>query len=184
MCPHSAGILVSTETLHAFNLQFSDMLGMQYTYNSLHHSCNGDKSVLQAPHATHHNMSGYSLCRDPDFDRRNSGALASPSAPSSSPGAGPFDLERMSLQANAQLQAQEEERDQLRIERMHRANRAAAAARAAVKVGLTEVFGSYCTGTRGVLQCDCSTAAQAAVKVSFVEVFWSYWNWNSGGVEV
>lgn len=75
------------------------------------------------------------FCRDPDINRRNSGALASPSAPSSSPGAGPFDLERMSMQANAELQAQEEERNQLRLERMHRANRAAAAARAAIKVG-------------------------------------------------
>ena len=75
------------------------------------------------------------FCRDVDIDRRNSGALASPSTPLSSPGAGPFNLERMSLQANAELQAQEEERNQLRIERMHRANRAAAAARAAIKVG-------------------------------------------------
>ena len=39
------------------------------------------------------------------------------------------------MQANAELQAQEEERNQLRIERMHRANRATAAARAAIKVG-------------------------------------------------
>ena len=38
------------------------------------------------------------------------------------------------MQANAELQAQEEERNQLRLERMHRADRAAAAARAAVKV--------------------------------------------------
>ena len=74
------------------------------------------------------------FCRDPDIDRLNSGALASPSAPSSSPGAGPFDLEHMSMQANAELQTQEEERNQLRLERIHRANRAAAAARAAIKV--------------------------------------------------
>ena len=39
------------------------------------------------------------------------------------------------MQANPELQAQEEERNQLRLERMHRANRAAAAARAAIKVG-------------------------------------------------
>ena len=41
----------------------------------------------------------------------------------------------MSMQANAELQAQEEERDRLRSERINRANRAAAAARAAIKVG-------------------------------------------------
>ena len=39
------------------------------------------------------------------------------------------------MQADAALQAQEEERHRLRSERMHRANRAAAAARAAIKVG-------------------------------------------------
>ena len=38
------------------------------------------------------------------------------------------------MQANADLQAEEEKRNQLRLERMHRANRAAAAARAAIKV--------------------------------------------------
>lgn len=39
------------------------------------------------------------------------------------------------MQADAGLQVQEEERNRLRAERMHRANRAAAAARAAIKVG-------------------------------------------------
>lgn len=68
--------------------------------------------------------------RDPDFERRNSGALASPSSPASP---GPFDLARLSGQLNAELQAQEEERDRLRQERMQRADRAAAAASAAVK---------------------------------------------------
>ncbi|DBA96950.1 hypothetical protein WJX77_001292 [Trebouxia sp. C0004] len=68
--------------------------------------------------------------RDPDFERRNSGALASPSSPALS---GPFGLARISGQVNAELQAQEEERDRLRQERMQRANRAAAAASAAVK---------------------------------------------------
>ncbi len=71
------------------------------------------------------------LCRDPDFERRNSGALASPSSPAST---GPFDLTRISGQVNAELQAQEEEQDRLRQERMQRADRAAAAASAAVKV--------------------------------------------------
>ena len=74
------------------------------------------------------------LCRDPDFERRNSGALASPSSPASP---GPFDLARLSGQLNAELQAQEEERDRLRQERMQRADRAAAAASAAVKVSRT-----------------------------------------------
>ena len=71
------------------------------------------------------------LCRDPDFERRNSGALASPSSPALP---GPFDLARISGRVNAELQAQEEERDRLRQERMQRADRAAAAASAAVKV--------------------------------------------------
>lgn len=71
----------------------------------------------------------FCLLRDPDFERINSGALASPSSPSS-----PFDLARMGGQVDAELQAQEEEREQLRHERMRRADRAAAAARAAVKV--------------------------------------------------
>ncbi|KAL3142179.1 hypothetical protein ABBQ38_002532 [Trebouxia sp. C0009 RCD-2024] len=74
--------------------------------------------------------------RDPDAERRNSGAMASPSAPSASPRAGPFDLGSMSMQADAALQAQEEERTRLRSERMHRANRAAAAARAAIKADI------------------------------------------------
>lgn len=75
-------------------------------------------------------------CRDPHFDRRNSGALASPLSQSSSPRAGPFDLGRMSAQVNADLLAQEEEREQLRQERMRRADRAAAAANAAIKVSM------------------------------------------------
>ncbi|KAA6429051.1 MAG: hypothetical protein FRX49_01161 [Trebouxia sp. A1-2] len=69
--------------------------------------------------------------RDPDFERRNSGALASPSSPASP---GPFDLARISGQVDAELQAQEEERNRLRQERMQRADRAAAAASAAIKV--------------------------------------------------
>ena len=81
------------------------------------------------------------LCRDPDFERRNSGALASPSSPASP---GPFDLARLSGQLNAELQAQEEERDRLRQERMQRADRAAAAASAAVKVSPTAHL--YCPG--------------------------------------
>ncbi|KAL0023910.1 hypothetical protein WJX79_010088 [Trebouxia sp. C0005] len=68
--------------------------------------------------------------RDPDFERRNSGALASPSSPASP---GPFDLARISGQVDAELQAQEEERNRLRQERMQRADRAAAAASAAIK---------------------------------------------------
>lgn len=44
------------------------------------------------------------------------------------------------MQADAALQAQEEERTRLRSERMHRANRAAAAARAAIKVGRSLPF--------------------------------------------
>ena len=81
------------------------------------------------------------LCRDPDFERRNSGALASPSSPASP---GPFDLARISGQVNAELQAQEEERDRLRQERMRRADRAAAAASAAVKV--SPIAHLYCLG--------------------------------------
>ena len=74
------------------------------------------------------------LCRDPDFERRNSGAVASPSSPASP---GPFDLARISGQVDAELQAQEEERNRLRQERMQRADRAAAAASAAIKVSPT-----------------------------------------------
>jgi len=81
------------------------------------------------------------LCRDPDFERRNSGALASPSSPASP---GPFDLARISGQVNAELQAREEERDRLRQERIRRADRAAAAASAAVKVSPTAYL--YCLG--------------------------------------
>lgn len=44
------------------------------------------------------------------------------------------------MQADAALQAQDEERGRLRSERMHRANRAAAAARAAIKVGRSLPF--------------------------------------------
>lgn len=81
-------------------------------------------------------------CRDPDMDRRNSGALASPSSPSS-----PFDLARTSGQVNAELQAQEEERNWLRQERTRRADRAAAAATAAIKVPINPSSDTWLTVT-------------------------------------
>ena len=74
-------------------------------------------------------------CRDPDLERRNSHAQASPSS-SPSP-RGPVDLRRMSQQVKLDLQAEEEERTKLRQARMQRADRAAAAANAAIKVGQT-----------------------------------------------